>query len=64
MTGVDMLIEIENILADAYTVEGQVQWWSRPRTKLDGRTPNEAWVAGDYEAVYNLALSLDASNGT
>jgi hypothetical protein len=36
-------------------------WWnSTPFSELGNRTPTQAWLAGDYEAVRDLIESLQA----
>lgn len=30
-------------LSGTYTDEGAERWWDRPRTKLEGQCPNQAW---------------------
>jgi hypothetical protein len=46
------------ILRGSYTEEGVEKWFDRPRTQLDGKTPNEILKEGDLEKVIALALNL------
>jgi len=50
----DALFFVNWCLFRAYNDEGILLWWNRPRTKLDGRTPMEAWV-DTPEKVIGLA---------
>lgn len=41
----------------SFTPLGVVQWWERPRHQLGGRSPRQAWEAGDRREVYDLAVA-------
>ena len=44
------------------SAEASRGWWTTGKAELDGRTPSEAVVAGDHEAVARLVDSrLDPS---
>jgi hypothetical protein len=47
--------EVNDVLMEGYDQYGARRWWDRERVQLDGRTPEQAWVAGDKEAVLALA---------
>lgn len=50
---------IFDALRGGYTVEGIIDWFSRHRTQLGGRTPAQAIDDGDLEKVWRLALTLN-----
>ena len=53
----DAKIFVDWCLAGSYGTEGVEQWWNRPRKKLDGQTPAEAWNSKP-NSVIELAESL------
>jgi len=51
-------------LAGSYNHHGIINWFSRPRGQLNGRTPSQAIDDGDIKAVVRLAKGLlDGNNG-
>lgn len=69
MSGADAMREadaralVERLLASAYNEAGRARWWTRWRSLLGGRTPEEAWFT-DRQAVIELARSIIASPAT
>lgn len=52
------LRKLHHVMGENYSRE----WWSTSKAELDGRTPSEAVIAGDHEAVAELVDSyLDPS---
>lgn len=55
--------EIKEILRGSYREEGVEKWFQRPRTWLDGRTPQQ--VLDDYEQLsLHVQSLLDAGLAT
>jgi acetoin utilization deacetylase AcuC-like enzyme len=48
---------VNRCLEGGYDDEGITFWWTRPRRKLDGRSPQEAWST-DRDKVIDLAKSV------
>lgn len=54
----DSLRKLHHVMGENYSRE----WWSTSKAELDGRTPSEAVIDGDHEAVAELVDSyLDPS---
>lgn len=56
-----MRASVDNILAGSYDTDGIAAWWRRPRSVLDGLTPEQAW-SSDPERVLELARRLDGAS--
>ncbi len=55
---------VEQQVKRSFTNKGVKQWWERPRYQLDGKTPRQAWYAGEHQKVYDLAVAGNASEAT
>lgn len=47
---------VDEQLRYSWTPKGVKQWWDRPYYQLGGKTPHQAWEAGEKQKVYDLAV--------
>lgn len=52
-TILNTLRKLHHVMGDDYSPE----WWSTSNAELDGRTPGDAVISGDHEAVARLVDS-------
>jgi hypothetical protein len=48
----------------AWSVAGRRKWWIAPNGWLDGKTPEEALAAGEYERIWRAATACRESGGS
>lgn len=57
MLDAEALKLVHDYLAGSYSEDGMVTWWNRPRTKLEGLTPAQAWNES-RDKVIDLAAAV------
>lgn len=55
---------IFRVIKGGYTYKGVFDWFNRPRTALDGKTPSQAIDAGMIDEVVKLAQGLEGPMST
>jgi hypothetical protein len=57
MSAVEVAAAIDAMLVrNGYPADAVDTWWRSVWPGLDGRTPEEAWAEGDYEAVWRTVV--------
>jgi hypothetical protein len=57
MSAVKMAAVVEELLiANGYPTDALAGWWTSVWPGLDGRTPEQAWADGDYDAVWQTVV--------